>query len=410
MHSTSNGRQRTALAEPPTLSIAALDQDPHGAFRRHRLITPVIRREDGSYVAIRAGDIERLATDSRTRQLETEMLQCRGITAGALFDTFGNSMLFSNGPAHRRRRSPMSRAFAFKLIAELRPRIRALAHRLIDGAFARGEMNFLDDFAALVPARIISDILGLPESDIPRFTSWVYSISRALSVSFTQAEVPEMEHAAQQLTAYAGELLAARRAAPRDDFLTSFAAAVALEGNLSPAETLSQLVIVILAGSDTTRAAMAIQVSLLLQHREQWDAVRVDDTLIPGAVAEALRYEPSVASFPRFTLEDIEFDRYVIPANSMLSLSTLSAMRDPALYEEPDSFDIRRTDHPRRHLVFGVGTHRCLGETLAKAELEEGLAALLERLPRLQLAGDPPRIHGHGGIRRLTRMRVSWPT
>jgi cytochrome P450 family 103 len=408
MHSTF--RQRTALAEPPTLSIAALDQDPHGLFRRHRLITPVIRREDGSYVAIRAGDIERLATDPRTRQLETEMFQSRGITEGALFDTFGNSMLFSNGPNHRRRRSPMSRAFAFKLIAELRPSIRALAHRIIDDTFARGEMNFLDDFAALVPARIISDILGLPESDIPRFTSWVYSISRALSVSFTQEEVPEMEHAAQQLTAYAGELLAARRAAPRDDFLTSFAAAVDLEGNLSPAETLSQLVIVILAGSDTTRAAMAIQVSLLLQHREQWDAVRADDTLIPGAVAEALRYEPSVGSFPRFTLEDIEFDRYVIPANSILSLSTLSAMRDSALYAEPDSFDIRRTDHPRRHLVFGVGTHRCLGEMLARAELEEGLAALLERLPRLQLAGDPPRIHGHGGIRRLTRMRVNWPT
>src|ERR1700704_3445725 len=127
MHSTSNDRQRTALAEPTTLSIAALDRDPHGAFRRHRLITPVIRREDGSYIAIRAGDIERLATDPRTRQLETEMLRSRGITAGGLFDTFGNSMLFSNGPAHRRRRSPMSRAFAFKLIAELRPRIRALA-------------------------------------------------------------------------------------------------------------------------------------------------------------------------------------------------------------------------------------------------------------------------------------------
>jgi cytochrome P450 len=84
-------------------------------------------------------------------------------------------------------------------------------------------------------------------------------------------------------------------------------------------------------------------------------------------------------------------------------------MRDPALYAEPDSFNIRRTDHPRRHLVFGAGVHRCLGEVLARAELEEGLAALVERLPQLRVAGRPPTMFGHAGIRRVDAMRVSWP-
>jgi cytochrome P450 len=391
------------------VTTAALDLDPHGVFRRHRSLTPLIKREDGSYVAILAEDVERLATDPRTRQVETELLQSRGVTEGALFDFYKNSMLLSNGPDHRRRRAPLSRVFASRLIAELRPRMRAIAERLIDSVYAQGEMDFLDQFAALLPARIISEILGLPETDVPRFTGWVYQLSRALSASFTREEVPEIDTAAGHLTDYVSELLASRRAAPRNDFLTSYAVAVEQEGNLSPMETLIQIVTVILGGSDTTRTAMTMLAALLLRHRNQWDAVCQYPGLIPGAVSEALRFEPSVGSIPRFTRQDIEVGGYVVPSDRILSLSTLSAMRDPALYAEPDRFNIRRTDHPRRHLVFGAGVHRCLGEVLARAELEEGLAALVKRLPQLQVAGRPPTMFGHAGIRRVDAMRVSWP-
>jgi cytochrome P450 len=184
----------------------------------------------------------------------------------------------------------------------------------------------------------------------------------------------------------------------------------AQEGTLSAAETLSQVAAVILAGSDTTRAAMVMQVALLLQHREQWEAVCADPELVPVAVVEALRYEPPVGSTPRFTLEDIELEGCTIPAGRVLSLSTLSAMRDPALYADPDRFNIRRADHPSRHPVFGGGPHRCLGEVLAKAELEEGLAALASVLPHVQLMGDPPTMTGHAGIRRISEMRLCWST
>jgi cytochrome P450 family 103 len=400
--------KRSRRSEPPTVPTAQLDHDPHGTFRRYRLVTPFLRREDDSYIAIRHGDVERLATDTRTRQMETERLQARGINSGALFELFENTMLYSNGPAHRRRRAPMSSAFAFRLIDELRLKIRAVAHQLLDRVERRGEMNLLDDFAALIPAHITSEILGLPEHDIPDFTRWVYSIARAVSFTFTPAEWVEMEAAARDLSAYVLKLLAQRRARPRDDFLSSYAISVEAEGNLSRIEMLTQIVTVILAGSETTRAALALQVALLLQHQEQWEAVRRDPTLIPGAVSESLRYEPSVASTPRFTLGDIEIAGFVVPAGRMLSLSTLSAMRDPALYTEPDSFNIRRTDHPRRHLAFGSGPHRCLGEVLARAELEEGLAALVERFPELRLVGEAPKALGHVGIRRVSPMRVAW--
>jgi cytochrome P450 family 103 len=396
-------------SQPPTFSIAELDRDPHPLLRRMRLMTPFLRRDDGSYIAIRSGDVERLYSDTRTRQMETERLRAQGIHQGYLYDIFRHTMLYANGTTHRQRRAPLSRAFAFRLIAELRPTIRARAHKLLDHVEARGEMDFIDEFASLVPAHIISEILGLHENDIPEFTRWVYSISKAVSFSFTREEIPEMEQAAHQLTGYVETLLADRRATPRLDFLSSYVLGVDEAARLSPIEVLSQIVTIIIAGSDTTRAALAIMVHLLLQHREQWEAACSGDMgLIAGAVSESLRYEPSVGSTPRFTLADIEIAGYLVPAGSVLSLSTLSALRDPALYSEPDRFNIRRADHPRRHIVFGGGSHRCLGEILARAELEEALAALVERLPTLHMAGEPLKIFGHAGIRRISGMHVAW--
>jgi cytochrome P450 len=398
----------TRACEVPRLSVEELDHDPHGVFRRWRPLTPLIEREGGSYIAIRSGDVERLIVDPRTRQSETERLRSQGINAGPLFEVLDNTMLFSNGSVHRRRRAPLSRAFAFRLIMGIRPRIRALAVGLLKSHQPRGEINFLDDYAALLPARAVSMLLGLPEADIPLFTRWVYTLAPALGFSFLPAELPAMQQAARDLTSYVSDHLAARRAAPRNDFLTDYIAMVEQEGTLSAAETLSQVAAVILAGSDTTRAAMVMQIALLLQHRDQWEAVCADPELIPGAVAEALRYEPPVGSTPRFTLEDIDLEDCAIPAQRVLSLSTLSAMRDPALYADPDRFNIRRADHPSRHPVFGGGPHRCLGEVLARAELEEGLAALASVLPHVQLMGDPPTMTGHAGIRRVSGMRLCW--
>jgi hypothetical protein len=149
-------------------------------------------------------------------------------------------------------------------------------------------------------------------------------------------------------------------------------------------------------------------VALLLQHREQWDAVCRDPSLIPGAVAETLRFEPSVASVSRVTLEDVELDGHVLPAGQFITLSTMSALRDGTAYEQPDCFNILRKDLPRMHLAFGAGTHRCIGEALAWVELEESLAALAARIPQMQIAGSLPTVRGHFGIRRIDRMHVTW--
>jgi len=399
----------TFATEPAVIPADELEQRPHDVFRRHRPLAPLVRREDGVYISIRAKDVETLATDPRTRQLETELVLARGVSDGPLYDFFNNSMLLSNGPLHRRRRAPFARVFALKLISEMRPRIRAVADELIERNYPRGEMDFITDFAAPMPARVISEILGLPEADIPQFTHHVYNLARSLSSAFSRDDVPELQKSAQEISNYVRKLLEERRVQPRVDFLTACMGAVNAANEQSDVEMVMQIVTLILAGSDTTRGAGAIQTSLLLQHRDQWDAVCKDPSLIPGAVAESMRYEPAVGSFARFTLEEVEIDGWVVPRNRVLSLSTLAAMRDPQLYADPDRFDITRSDHPRRHMIFGAGSHRCLGEALAKAELEEQLAALTLCLPRLQLAGDPPVIRGNGGIRSVRNMRVRWP-
>src|SRR5262245_29330060 len=122
--------------QPVTVLARDLETNPHDVFRANRPRTAAVVREDGVYIVIRAADVESLAGDSRTRQLETEYVKSRGVTEGALFDLFAHSMLLSNGPDHRRRRAPVSRAFAYKLITGLRPRIREIANTLIDAQMA----------------------------------------------------------------------------------------------------------------------------------------------------------------------------------------------------------------------------------------------------------------------------------
>ncbi len=399
-----------AAAEPPIVSIEELENDPHAIFGHYRPLVPFIRRGDGVDIVLRAKDVQQLISDPRTRQGETEFPKLRGVTDGALFDVFKYGMLWSNGADHRRRRSPFAATFALRLVAELRPRIRKVAEDLIDSWLAFGEVDLLDRYAAQIPARIISEILGLSPADIPHFTGLVYDASRFLSLSFSSEDVPGMQDATRQLFDYVDRTLQARRTSPRSDFLTAYLAAVDQSGDLSPIETLVQIVGLILGGSDTTRGALATQVSLLLRHREQWDAVCCDPALVPSAVLEALRFEPSVASVSRFTLDDIEIGGRVLRGGRFITLSTMSAMRDIEFYQDPDAFNIRRTDQQPWPMAFGGGAHRCLGAALAKAELEEGLDALAVRVPHLRLAGEPPRLRGHFGIRRIDRMHVEWPT
>lgn len=404
------GETKTETAESkgraiPVVMPEELDENPHQIFEQYRRVVPFIRMPNGVYMVLRYRDVLTLNDETKTRQLETDYLTLRGISSGPLWEFFKYSMLTSNGDVHKRRRGPMARTFAYRMVAELRPMIRKTAEAILDQHGPTGELELLADYASPIPARTIAHILGLGQQDIPRFTSLVYTFTKAFS-SFSASEVPIIEAAVTGLLEYIEDSADRSRRGRGSQLIRDYLASVDSDGGLSHIEAMMQLFSLVVGGSDTTRAAIVIQTSLLLQHREQWQELIDHPDMISNAVLECLRYEPTTATVHRVALEDITIDGYVVPKGSVLALMTISAMRDDSQYTEPNNFDIRRPQ-VKWHPIFGSGAHRCLGEALAKAELEESLAALLNRYPRAEVIGDFPNVTGYRGIRRVGEVRLA---
>jgi cytochrome P450 len=315
-------------------------------------------------------------------------------------------MLFANGDAHTRRRAPITRTFAFKLMDAMRPRVREIAAELIAARLGKGPFNFVDEIAAQIPARIIAEILGIPRADLPVFMQWIADTAEALGFIDVSRRAA-IERSLVDFNAYVAGLLADRRRAPREDFLSDYIAATTAGGELTEQEIRTQIVGLILAGSDTTRGSMCMTLARLLTHPDQWRAFCADpERLKKGAVDEGLRYDPIVSAIPRVTLRDIVVDDTQIPAGAVLAVSILSVLRDPDVYADAETFDITRADHPRWHPVFGAGAHRCAGEALARAEMEETLATIARLAPHATLVGDFPKL-APGAIRKIDRMEVA---
>lgn len=348
----------------------------------------------------------RLLDDNLTRQIETEGIRMRGINSGPVFDFFANSLLTSNGNVHKARRTPLAKSFAFPMMKALRPEVAATADALIEPLKARDSVDILEEIAGPMPALIISRVLGVPSADVPYFTKLVYSAIRALAVR-SDAVIREAEADMGRLIDYVDTLLAARRAKAEDDFLSGYLSAVA-DSSLSEDEIRITIVSLILAGSDTTRASMAMMLARLLEHRDQWEMLVEDsDTWKTPAVEEGLRYDPVVGALGRIAITEFELSGVRIVPGTVLSPSMLTTMRDPSVFNDPDRFDITRQDHPRHSPAFGGGVHRCLGEALARIELEEALAAFARHWPDAKVVGDPPSLRGLSGTRGITAMQVS---
>lgn len=389
------------IMEPPSLQ----GLDVYDYFRDRREEGPLLRMGLG-VLALRARHVDLITSDA-TRQIETETKVMQGVVDGPIFDFIDQVMLFANGDAHARRRGPIARTFAFKLIEAVRPKAAAVAADLIEELRGSGPVDFLNDIAAQIPARIIADVLGIPRTDLPVFMRWIRDTSEA--IGFIDLEHrPRIEASLTEFNAYVDGLLADRRANPVDDFLSDYVAATQASGDMSEGEIRAQIVGLILAGSDTTRNAMCMTLHQLLRHPDQWRAFVGDpDGLKKAVVEEGLRFEPVVSAIPRLALRDIEIDHFIVPAGSILAVSILSVLRDSDVYDRPDAFDILRTDQPRWHLAFGAGAHRCAGEALARIELEETLATIARMAPNMRVLDPSPKLRP-GAIRSVDQMTVDF--
>jgi cytochrome P450 len=395
----------SSLADLPEIPIVP-DGDPHAILKEFRATAPLARTSIGVILALRHRHLELITSDA-TRQMETETKVMQGVVSGPIFDLVSTGMLFANGEAHRRRRAPIARTFAFKLMDAMRPRAAALAAELVGERTGKGPVDFVAEIAAQIPARIIAEILGIPRSDLPVFMQWISDTAESLGF-IDLARREKIEASLVAFNAYVSDLLDDRRSAPKGDFLSDYVEATARAGELSEAEIRTQIVGLILAGSDTTRGSLCMTLAHLLRHPEQWRAFCADsDGLKRGVVDEGLRFDPIVSGIPRIAARDIDIDGYRIPAGVPIAVSILSALRDPDVYAEPDRFDIFRVDHPKWHPIFGAGAHRCAGEALARAEMEETLATIARLAPRTELIGEFPRL-APGAIRQVNGMQVAF--
>lgn len=310
-------------------------------------------------------------------------------------DTFAelhsNWMLFRDPPDHTRLRSTANMAFTPRHVAAMREPIEALTSRLIaDMRTGDRQVDLISSFAYPLPVLVIAGILGIPDDDYPKFRDWANVIAATidLPVSGLEDVVRRADETTAALSEYFRWIIAERREEPREDLISSLIAAETVEGRLNERELVATLILLLVAGHETTVNLIGNGTLALLQHREQWQALVDDPRLARNATEELLRYDSPVQLTVRWAMEDTEVAGTAIRAGTQVSLILGSANRDPRAFDEPDTLDISRD--VGRIMSFGMGIHFCLGSPLARLEGEVAFAALARALPDLELVEDTP--------------------
>lgn len=296
-------------------------------------------------------------------------------------------LLTNDDPDHKRHRALVNAAFAHGRVAHMEPIIEKLVTDLIDGFIARGECDFVNEFAVLLPTFLIADILGFDRKDFQRLREWSDCIIRTVSRAGTNAAQVEDARGIAEFVEFMRQLVRSRRAEPRDDLISNLITE-RLDGvePLNDEEATRLSIEIGVAGNETTRNTLMSGIVQLIRHPDQLQALIDDDSLIANAVEELLRYETPATSMWRVATHDTELGGFAIPENAALLLRYDAANRDPARFPEPDQFDIRRKN-ARVHVAFGApGVHRCLGQMLARKELAVAIPQLLRRLRNLRVA------------------------
>lgn len=302
------------------------------------------------------------------------------------------SMLGVDPPEHTRLRGLVSQAFTPRMIRRLAPRIEAIAHELVAAAVAAGTVDLVEALTYPLPVIVIAEMIGVPVEDRARFKLWSDALVEGLGADLLMP--PSPERVARELAiidemrAYFVPLVAARRAAPREDLLTALAAAELEGSRLSFDEMLQTLILLLVAGNETTTNLIGNAVLELLEHPAALAAVRTGPGLVPGAIAEVLRHSSPVQMDPRRAARRTEVRGQPVETDQIVVCWLGSANRDEAVFPEPDRFDIRRSGN--RHLAFGFGPHYCLGASLAELEAQAALRVLLERTRDIRRADDAP--------------------
>ncbi|MCC6169208.1 MAG: cytochrome P450 [Caldilineaceae bacterium] len=328
-----------------------------------------------------------------------------------LLRLLSNHMLNLDAPDHTRLRGLVNKAFTARMVDRLQGRVEAVAHELLDRIQPQGQADLIDAFALPLPIIVIADLLGIPTRDRSRFRTWSNALVAPTADEARNAKkLAKSRQLMQDFIDYLRAVFTARRGRPRDDLITSLLQAEEAGDVLSEEELFSMILLLVVVGHETTVNLIGNGTLALLQHPAAAAQLRADPALLPLAIEEMLRYDSPVERAPmRFAAEDVQMCGVLIRRGDAVSVVLGSANRDETAFPAAETFDIRRD--PNRHLSFGLGIHYCLGAPLARLEGRVALAALLDRLPGLELAVAPENLRWrtHPIMRGVQRLPVRWP-
>ncbi|MCM3887245.1 cytochrome P450 [Frankia sp. R82] len=321
------------------------------------------------------------------------------------------SLLRTDPPDHTRLRRLVSRAFTPATLARLAPDITAYAGDLLDAALDAGDIDAVATLARPIPVRMICRLLGVPVTDEGIFSDWATIMIRGIDPDFllTPDEIAARRTAARELDDYFRDLIVRLRARPGDDLVSRLVAVHLEDDALTGSEVLALCAVLLIAGLETTVNLISDGLRTLALQPDQWELLRADPGLVPGAVEEMLRRDPPVQFIPRTVLTDTELGGRVFRRGEGMLVLTGAANRDPEIFEQPDRFLVTRyagSAPTARHHTFGLGIHYCLGAPLARMEAEIIFRLLVRRTRDLTLTADEPVYLPQSIIRGLASLPV----
>ena len=374
---------RTGLGNYPHTAVAALHSGARVFYSpvHHNAIPG-----PGTWVLTRAADIRAALQDAATFSSAVR----RSNSALSLIP------LELDPPEHPKFRALMNPIFSPARMKQLEAKVRELARKLAAQCAAKGECDFVEDFAKPFPVGIFLDLMGLPVENMDRFLQW-----EALIMRDKQTRTAAM----QQVSLYLQELITERRRNPTDDLITFAVNAKVDDRPLTDSEVMGICVLLFIAGLDTVTSSFAFHFRHLAEHEADQESLRRDPGLIPSAVEELFRAY-AVVNTNRYATRDIEFAGVQIKKGDNVTCSTILASRDPHEFERPNEVIFTRSPNP--HNAFSFGPHRCIGSHLARREITSGIEEWLRVIPRFRVKpGASIRVTG-GGVFSIESLPLTW--
>ncbi|AVP48391.1 cytochrome P450 family protein [Bacillus cereus] len=307
-------------------------------------------------------------------------------------DHLTTHMLNSDPPNHSRLRSLVQKAFTPKMIAQLDGRIERIADDLISDIERKGTLNLVDDYSFPLPIIVISEMLGIPKEDQAKFRIWSHAV---IASPETPEEIKETEKQLSEFITYLQYLVDIKRKEPKEDLVSALILAESEGHKLSARELYSMIMLLIVAGHETTVNLITNTVLALLENPNQLQLLKDNPKLIDSAIEEGLRYySPVEVTTARWAAEPFQIHDRTIEKGDMVVIALASANRDETVFENPEVFDITRENN--RHIAFGHGSHFCLGAPLARLEAKIAITTLFNRMPELKIKGNREEIKWQG--------------